>query len=102
MLRCSFCDNITTLQDDCLPSVTKALTRRGFPNEDIPCLHKKLPVRIWRCRGQVAPCLMSRGMSPQPNIPFFDIITIPPLYRDMGMVMIGLRGYPRLTNGEGC
>jgi hypothetical protein len=31
-------------------------------------------------------------MSPQPGTPFFDIITIPPLYRDMAMVMIGLRG----------
>jgi hypothetical protein len=100
MLRCSFCDNITTLQDDCLPSVTKALTRRGFPNEDIPCLHKKLPVRIWRCREQVAPCLMSRGMSPQPNTPFFEIITIPiSLYRG-GMVMIGLRGVSRLDKSE--
>jgi hypothetical protein len=43
---------------------------------------------------------MSRGMSPQPNIPFFEIITIPPLYRDMGMVMIGLRGVSRLDKSE--
>jgi hypothetical protein len=32
---------------------------------------------------------MNRAMSPQPGTPCFDIITIPPLYRDMGMVMIG-------------
>jgi hypothetical protein len=30
-------------------------------------------------------------MSPQPNTPFFDIITIPPLYWDMGMVVIAAR-----------
>jgi hypothetical protein len=35
---------------------------------------------------------MSRAMSPQPGTPFFDIITIPPLYRGIGMVMIGLWG----------
>jgi hypothetical protein len=43
---------------------------------------------------------MSRGMSPQPTTPFFEIITIPPLYRDMGMVMIGLRGVSRLDKSE--
>jgi hypothetical protein len=31
-------------------------------------------------------------MSPQPGTPCFDIITIPPLYRDTGMVIIGLWG----------
>jgi hypothetical protein len=39
-------------------------------------------------------------MSPQPTTPFFEIITIPPLYRDMGMVMIGLRGVSRLDKSE--
>jgi hypothetical protein len=35
-------------------------------------------------------------MLPQPGTPFFGIITIPPLYRDMGMVMIGCWGVSRV------
>jgi hypothetical protein len=31
-------------------------------------------------------------MSPQPRTPFFDIITIPTSYVEIGMVMIGLWG----------
>src|SRR5829696_5969747 len=46
---------------------------------------------MWRCREQVAPCLMSRATSPQPGTRFFGIITIPiSLYR-RGVVMIAAR-----------
>jgi hypothetical protein len=39
--------------------------------------------------------------SPRPRFHFLRIITIPPLYRDMEMVRIGLWEYPGSTNGEG-
>jgi hypothetical protein len=41
---------------------------------------------------------MNRGMSPQPGTLFFGIITIPPLYRDMGMVVIAAR-FPAAMGG---
>jgi hypothetical protein len=40
-----------------------------------------------------------KGRLPRPRFHFLRIITIPPLYRDMEMVRIGLWEYPGSTNG---
>jgi hypothetical protein len=76
-LPCSLAPAVTTpLYSTTVSRALRQPLRREISETRVLCL-RQLPARMWRCREQVAPCLMSREMSPQPGTPFFGIITIP-------------------------